>query len=169
MRLWRVKHCSAMTCVSRLMLQRTVRQWPCVPPSPLPQRFDLSSARFAGASAGAITCALGAVTPTCTAPRPPALPPAALALNHKSVHIYQPPPLPPPPAACSCDVGAAFSSAEDIAEKEALHRRGTWALLGVRVHSPLWFHPLALLRRLNSATEIPCYYSGLGPHDPRVA
>ena len=30
--------------------------------SSAPQRFDLSSARFAGASAGAITCALGALS-----------------------------------------------------------------------------------------------------------
>jgi hypothetical protein len=41
-------------------------------------------------------------------------------------------------------VRAAFRSAEDIAEKEALHQRGTWALLGVSVESPLWSHPLAL-------------------------
>lgn len=118
---------AAMTCVGCLMLHCTVRAWPCLPPSHLLQRFDLSSARFAGASAGAITCALGAPTITFHA-----LPPAAPAIYHRYV-VCHPPSSPPPPAACSCDVRAAFRSAEDIAEKEALHQRGTWALLGVSV------------------------------------
>jgi hypothetical protein len=59
-----------MTCVGCLMLHCTVRVWPCVPPSHLLQRFDLSSPRFAGASAGAITCALGARTLTLHALSP---------------------------------------------------------------------------------------------------